>query len=351
MGVRDGAYGNTPWAHEMPDPVSKVTWDNYLSVSMPDAKANGWNDGDKMKVTANGVTIDIPMLIQPGQAKGTYGIALGYGRILPDTVKNDLKDLGVNVYPMVSAKNANYTIPGVTVEKVGKGYEFAQTQTHYSIEGRDIVREASLNAYKNDKGAGNHVHKPPLISLWDSHDYSKGHHWGMVIDLNACTGCSACIVSCSIENNVPIVGRDEVRRRREMHWLRIDRYYSFEVPESKDLSMSIVNGGDQSLKEGDYMTQEKVMEEYSNVTESSDYYQNVKVIHQPMLCQHCDNAPCETVCPVLATTHSSEGLNQMTYNRLLVLSIAVITVRIKYVDLIGLDTMRMRNLIITSPTT
>lgn len=315
VGVRDGAYGNTPWAHEMPDPVSKVTWDNYLSVSMPDAKANGWNDGDKMKVTANGVTIEIPMLIQPGQAKGTFGIALGYGRILPETVKNDLKDLGVNVYPMVSAKNANYTISGVAIEKIGKGYEFAQTQTHYSIEGRDIVREASLNAYKNDKKAGNHVPKHELISLWDSHDYSKGHHWGMVIDLNACTGCSACIVSCSIENNVPIVGRDEVRRRREMHWLRIDRYYSFEVPESKDLSMSIVNGGDQSLKEGDYMTQEKVMEEYSNVTESTDYYQNVKVIHQPMLCQHCDNAPCETVCPVLATTHSSEGLNQMTYNR------------------------------------
>jgi molybdopterin-containing oxidoreductase family iron-sulfur binding subunit len=315
VGVRDGAFGNTPWAHEMPDPVSKVTWDNYLSVSMSVAKEKGWNDGDIMKVTANGVTIEIPMLIQPGQAKGTYGIALGYGRVLPDTVKNDLKDLGVNVYPMVSAKSASYTISGVQVEKVGKGYEFAQTQTHYSIEGRDIVREASLNAYKNDKAAGNHVHKPELISLWDSHDYSKGHHWGMVIDLNACTGCSACIVSCSIENNVPIVGRDEVRRRREMHWLRIDRYYSFEVPESKDLKMSIVNGGDQSLKEGDYMTQEKVIEEYSNVTGSTDYYENVKVIHQPMLCQHCDNAPCETVCPVLATTHSSEGLNQMTYNR------------------------------------
>jgi len=314
VGVRDGSFGNTPWVHEMPDPVSKVTWDNYLSVSMPDAKANKWEDGDIMKVTANTVTVEIPMLIQPGQAKGTYGIALGYGRELPETVKNDLKDLGVNVYPMAGT-SANYVIAGAKIEKVGSGHEFAQTQTHYSIEGRDIVREASLNAYKNDKKAGNSFHKPQPISLWSSHDYSKGHHWGMSIDLNSCTGCSACIVSCSIENNVPIVGRDEIRRRREMHWLRIDRYYSFEVPESKDLEMSIVNGGDQSLQAGDYITQEKVMEEYSSVTNSSDYYQNVKVIHQPMLCQHCDNAPCETVCPVLATTHSSEGLNQMTYNR------------------------------------
>ena len=319
VGVRDGAYGNTPWAHEMPDPVTKVTWDNYLTVSMPDAEANKWVDGDIMTITAgNGKVEKLPMLIQPGQAKGTYGIALGFGRILPDSVKNDLKDLGKNAYPLVARSKegrASYIVANPTIEKVDSGYEFGRTQTHNSIEGRDIVREASLDAYNKDNTAGNVFHKPAAISLWDSHDYSKGHHWAMAIDLNKCTGCSACIVSCSIENNVPVVGRDEVRRRREMHWLRIDRYYSFEVPTDQDLSMSIVNGGDKSLKSGEYMTQEKVMEAYTEATDSTDYYQNVKVVHQPMLCQHCDNAPCETVCPVLATTHSSEGLNQMTYNR------------------------------------
>ncbi len=319
VGVRDGAFGNTPWAHEMPDPITKVTWDNYLTVSMPDAKANGWVDGDLVNISAGSGSIEaLPILIQPGQAKGTYGVALGYGRELPDTVKNDLKDLGKNAFPLVNYKggSASYTISNPSFEKAeGRRHEFGQTQTHYSIEGRDIVREASLEEYRKDPHAGGHFHKPKPISLWDDHDYSKGHHWGMAIDLNKCTGCSACIVSCSIENNVPIVGRDEVRRRREMHWLRIDRYYSFEVPETKDLSLSLVNGGDQHVEKGDYMTQEKVMEEYSSVTDSTDYYQNVKVVHQPMLCQHCDNAPCETVCPVLATTHSSEGLNQMTYNR------------------------------------
>ena len=323
VGVRDGAYGNTPWAHEMPDPVSKVTWDNYLTVAMADAKSNGWEIGDMVSVsTANG-KYDLPVLIQPGQSKGTFGIALGYGRVLPPEVQNDLKDLGQNVYPLVDIKGgfANYIISGVTIEKIAGAalYEFGVTQSHYSIEGRDIIREASLEDFKKDPKAGQHVHKPKPITLWEDYDYSKGHHWGMAIDMNTCTGCSACIVSCSIENNVPIVGRDEVRRRREMHWLRIDRYYSFEAPTTKDLSLSIVHGGDQTVQAGEQMSKEKVMEAYAEASEDKatayDYYENVQVAHQPMMCQHCDNAPCETVCPVLATTHSSEGLNQMTYNR------------------------------------
>jgi MoCo/4Fe-4S cofactor protein with predicted Tat translocation signal len=323
VGVRDGAYGNTPWAHEMPDPVSKVTWDNYISISMPDAKAQDLETGDTVKLTTKSGDIELPVLVQPGQTKSTYGIALGYGRKLPEGVKNDLKDLGKNAYGLVdrSAGYADYTVGGIKIEKVPTTfkYEFGITQTHYSIEGRDIIREATLDEYNKDPMAGGHVHKPKMISLWDDYDYSKGHHWAMAIDLNSCTGCSACIVSCSIENNVPIVGRDEVRRRREMHWLRIDRYYSFEAPAKKDLSMSIVHGGDQTVEAGEQMTKEKVMEAYSAASENEatayDYYENVRVAHQPMMCQHCDNAPCETVCPVLATTHSSEGLNQMTYNR------------------------------------
>jgi len=169
VGVRDGAYGNTPWAHEMPDPVSKVTWDNYLSVAMADAKSNGWELGDMVSVsTANG-KYDLPVLIQPGQSKGTFGIALGYGRVLPPEVQNDLKDLGQNVYPLVDIKGgfANYIISGVTIEKIAGAalHEFGMTQSHYSIEGRDIIREASLEDFKKDPKAGQHVHKPKPITL------------------------------------------------------------------------------------------------------------------------------------------------------------------------------------------
>jgi molybdopterin-containing oxidoreductase family iron-sulfur binding subunit len=257
----------------------------------------------------------IPVLIQPGQARGSYGIALGYGRELPETVQNDLKDLGKNAYPLVDHKGETCDYirgSGFEITAAEGAYVLARTQTHNTIEGRDIVREASLDAYKKDKYVTNH-HKHDLVSLWDDHDYSKGHHWAMAIDLNACTGCSACLVSCSIENNVPIVGRDEVRRRREMHWLRIDRYYSFEVPQDAKVHIDAVYG-DTDVEKGEYLTEEKKINNYSKDT-SNELYDNVKVIHQPMLCQHCDNAPCETVCPVLATTHSTEGLNQMTYNR------------------------------------
>lgn len=315
VGVRDGSFSNNPWAHEMPDPVTKVCWDNYLSVSKPDADSMGIKEGRTVTVSMNGVSIsNVPVLIQPGQAQGTYGIALGYGRTYTDDVQNDMKDLGKNAYPFVnSGKGRNYVLSGdIKIEDDGR-YELARTQTHNTIEGRDIVREATLEEYNKDNSAGNHFHKPAMISLWDEHNYATGHHWAMAIDLNSCTGCSSCIVSCSIENNVPIVGRDEVRRRREMHWLRIDRYYSFQVPQDAHIDIDFVEG-EADLSKGEYITEEKQINSYADQV-STDHYANVKVIHQPMLCQHCDHAPCETVCPVLATTHSSEGLNQMTYNR------------------------------------
>jgi len=317
VGIKDGTYSNNPWAHEMPDPVTKVCWDNYLTISKPDADAQKLNDGDVVSLTANGHTIEsIPVLVQPGQVKGSYGIALGYGRDYASDVKNDMKDLGKNAYPFVKFVNgaASYVATDVKIEKVSGQYILARTQSHNSIEGRDIVRDATFNEYLEDPKVKNH-HKHHIVSIWEEHDYSKGHHWAKVIDMNACNGCSACVVACSIENNVPVVGRDEVRRRREMHWIRVDRYYAFEAPKDEELSMSIVNGGDQSIKKGDFITQEKVADAYTKQIGSTDYYQNVKTIHQPMMCQHCNNAPCETVCPVLATTHSSEGLNQMTYNR------------------------------------
>lgn len=322
VGPKDGSMGTNPWVHEMPDPITKVTWDNYVSISKTEAQKLGVNEGDTVNISANNYKLEnMPVLIQPGQATGTIAVAVGYGRKLPDTVKNDLKDLGKNAYPF-AGKDANgaqqWLISGnVSIEKASAKYELAQTQTHHSIEGRDMVREATLTEYNKNPYVRNE-HKHNLVSLWEDYDYSKGHHWAMAIDLNACTGCGSCIVSCSIENNVPVVGRDEIRRRREMHWLRIDRYYAFES--DRDLDVSVKVGPfnvDEKLQKGQYVTKETEIAAIEKAKQDADYkhFDNVKVVFQPVMCQHCDNAPCETVCPVLATTHSREGLNQMTYNR------------------------------------
>ena len=322
VGVRDGGASLNPWCHELPDPVTKVTYDNYITISRHDAEMNEWEQGDFLKVTANGAVIDqLPLLIQPGQARGVVGIALGYGREVATTAENDLINLGKNAYPMVlsSANGTSYLVSNVQLEKVDSGYEFAQTQTHHMIEGRDYLREATLDEYKENNAVRNE-HKHHAISLWSDYDYSKGHHWAMAIDMNACTGCGSCVVSCSIENNVPVVGRDQVRRRREMHWLRIDRYYSFEVDADQTASVRIgPSNVDQEFKKGQFSTKENELAGLDKNSANDDHdfghYDTVKVVHQPVMCQHCDKAPCETVCPVLATTHSSEGLNQMTYNR------------------------------------
>ncbi len=294
VGLGDGSDGNNPWLQELPDPVSKVCWDNYLAIGKVTAQEMGLKQGDLVKVSkGNAVIESIPVLIQPGQARNTFGIALGYGR-----TQGVKETVGSNAYPFVGMANGtlSYFTGDITVEATGGTYELAQTQTHHSIEGRDIVRETTLAEYAKNAASANEDHhglirdeKGELYSLWKEFDYS-GQKWGLAIDMNACTGCSACVIACSIENNVPVVGRDEVRRRREMHWIRIDRYYSFANTE---------NG---------YTT---VEDEYEDL----ESHENVKVVHQAMMCQHCEHAPCETVCPVLATTHSSDGLNQMTYNR------------------------------------
>lgn len=290
VGVRDGSQANNPWLHEVPDPVSKVCYDNYVSVSKTEAQSKGIKQDDLINISAGGYTLkNIPVLIQPGQASGTYAIALGYGRTQSGKVG---KDLGKNAYPFLKLANGttSYSNGGVSIETTGDTYKLAQTQTHHTIEGRDYIREASLDEYNKNPFVRNE-NKTDLVSLWEEYDYSTGHKWGMAIDLNACTGCGACVVSCHIENNVPVVGRDEIRLRREMHWIRIDRYYSFYSPEA-------------------YLTKEDDIEK-----EKADIYDNIRVVHAPVMCQHCAHAPCETVCPVLATTHSAEGLNQMTYNR------------------------------------
>ncbi len=299
-GVGNGSQANNPLLQELPDPITKAVWDHYVTISQKDATKWGVkNDAEGntqlMKLTANGKSISVAALVQPGQAEGTVGIALGYGRTKVGAVA---ENIGANVYPMVTMLNGslNYgAFAHVTIEKTSTAFQLAQTQTHQTYMGREsVVQEATLAEFKNNPKAGRDEPKvtewdekvdASSLSMWKGYKYPN-HHWGMAIDLNTCTGCGACVVACNVENNVAIVGKDEVVRRREMHWLRIDRYYSSPEGTAHD----------------NYKGLEKAAE-------------NPEVIFQPMLCQHCNNAPCETVCPVAATTHSTEGLNQMTYNR------------------------------------
>jgi molybdopterin-containing oxidoreductase family iron-sulfur binding subunit len=299
VGIGNGAQANNPLLQELPDPITKATWDHYVTISQKDANALGIdNDAEGrtqlVTITANGKSVKVPALVQPGQAPGTLGIAVGYGRTKVGKVG---ENIGVNVYPLVTAAgdSLSYSALDVKIEKTDEAFQIAQTQIHQTYMGRhNVIQESVLSEFKKDPYAGREMPKitkwdekvdASTLSLWKGHDYNN-HHWGMAIDMNSCTGCAACIVACNVENNVALVGKQEVINRREMHWLRIDRYYSNPAGTDAD----------------DLQGLEKVAE-------------NPEVVFQPMLCQHCNNAPCETVCPVAATTHSSEGLNQMTYNR------------------------------------
>ncbi|MFT4856073.1 MAG: MoCo/4Fe-4S cofactor protein with predicted Tat translocation signal [Algoriphagus sp.] len=297
VGIGNGIYANNPWLQEMADPITKATWDNYLTVSQKWATENGVtmyeeNTG-KASITVNGKSLVVPIMIQPGQADGTFGLAVGYGRTKAGRVANGV---GVNAYGLLDASKGfvNFDITaGVEVAVTEDKYKIARTQTHQTFMGREnVIQESTLGEYKKDAGAGRYhpevykdgeFIKPSKISLWKGHQYSQ-HHWGLAIDMNSCIGCSACSIACQVENNVPVVGKQEVLNRREMAWIRIDRYYSSDAPADDLKALEI----------------------------AAD---NPEVTFQPMMCQQCNNAPCETVCPVAATTHSSEGLNQMTYNR------------------------------------
>ena len=285
VGLGTGSQANNPWLQEFPEPVSKACWDNYATISQPTATKLNLKQGDIVEVSAKGYKVSLPVLVQPGQAQDTVAIAIGYGRT---KAGKSADGVGVNAYPFLASGALV-----ATVSPTGETKDIAQTQTHHTVMARQaVVQETVLGDFVKDPLSGRY--NPTVltsegrkdatdISLWNGHKYNN-HAWGMVIDLNTCTGCSACVISCSAENNVPVVGRQEVINRREMHWMRIDRYYSSDAE----------------------------VEDLKGLEIASD---NPEVVFQPMLCQHCNNAPCETVCPVLATTHSTEGLNQMTYNR------------------------------------
>ena len=267
-----GMHANNPWLMELPDPVSKQCWENVAALSVSDAEKMGIKTGDLIKLSEK---LILPAFIQPGQADGTVSIALGYGHTNSGPV---CSDIGVNMYPFIHIKDGN-RVYGFYIDKIEntlKKSQLALTQVHYSMEGRPIVRETVLSEYEKEPSSGNEFHKEfesTHKTLYPEVKYD-GFHWGLSIDLNSCVGCNSCVIACQAENNIPVVGKDQVIRRRIMHWIKIDRYYS-------------------------------------------DSPDDPKVYFQPLACQHCDNAPCENVCPVSATTHSSEGLNQMTYNRCL----------------------------------
>lgn len=313
-GIGNGNQANNPWLQELPDPISRITWDNYVTMSPIDMKTKGYylmerqdREASVVNVTVDGTTVELPVIPQPGQAPGTIGIAVGYGRDKAGKLSTQTGGvIGKNVFPFIQLVNGtlSYAAFDVKVESAGKTTETAGTQVHHTLMGREIVKETNLENYKKNPKSGNPdemlvTHSGPkkasTIDLWDEHE-KLGHRWGMTIDLNSCFGCGACVVSCTAENNVAVVGKDQVMKTREMHWLRIDRYYSSDM--NKEIAKEEGVGA---------------IDMYLDMENPSAA--NPKVVFQPMLCQHCNHAPCENVCPVLATNHSSDGLNIMTYNR------------------------------------
>ena len=352
-----GNHANNALLHETPDPITKVTWDNYVTMAPADMKEMGLETyigqcdcASLVTVTVNGKALTLPAMPVPGQKRKTVGIALGYGRganneeigkaayqtgkagvHLMDGDKR--QTIGGNAYPMVAMNNGHavYTASDVTIASAPGTYAIATTQMHATVMGRDsVIKETVIATYLAEKDAKRgeasynlavtlpiheDVNKDGTIDvndrqgirevdLWRDHPVEGvGHRWGMTIDLSSCLGCGACITACHTENNVPVVGKDEVLRHRDMHWLRIDRYFSSEH-QTINVADTLANTKEATGKGtiGAYREMESPEE-------------NPRTVHMPMMCQHCNHAPCETVCPVAATVHSNEGLNNMAYNR------------------------------------
>jgi MoCo/4Fe-4S cofactor protein with predicted Tat translocation signal len=298
VSMLDGRHAHNAWLQELPDPISKVAWDNYASLSPATASRLGIAQGDVVRLEApDGGTLELPAHVQPGQHDEVVAVALGYGRKgterfakvgpqwlfgRPALLDNGLVGANAAAFLRFADGAMRCDSQQVRLTKTGGQHPLACTQMHHSLtvpeniplvggKSREIVEEIALPVFLAEKEKGEKAPEKKTEELWPADHPYNGHRWGMAIDMTACTGCSACVIACQAENNISTVGQDEMRRQREMHWLRIDRYYS--------------GSGD------------------------------VDVVHQPMMCQQCDHAPCETVCPVLATVHSEEGLNQQIYNR------------------------------------
>jgi molybdopterin-containing oxidoreductase family iron-sulfur binding subunit len=315
-GMGDGQQANNPWLQEFPDPITRASWDNYVTVSKKDAErlglenwnvANGGLNGSYATLKVGNATLSkVPVIIQPGQAVGTVGLAFGYGKTAG--LKKEMQ-VGVNAYTLYTNLNSNQS---VSITKEEGEHEFACVQLQKTLMGRgDIIKETTLEIF-NTKDAGDwnivpvvsldHKETPAKeVDLWTAFDRSIGHHFNLSVDLNACTGCGACVIACHAENNVPVVGKSEVRRSRDMHWLRIDRYYSSQDTFDQDV---VVKNNAKGLSDS-----------ITTLTAMEDPSENPQVAFQPVMCQHCNHAPCETVCPVAATSHSKEGQNHMAYNR------------------------------------
>jgi molybdopterin-containing oxidoreductase family iron-sulfur binding subunit len=291
--VHDGRFANNGWLQELPDPVTKLTWDNPALVSPTTARTLDIESGDMVRLEYAGRSIEIAVSIVPGMADGVVAVTLGYGRQRAGRIGNGV---GFDTYTVRTTRASGFD-SGATLTKLGRTYPLSATQDHGSMEGRPLVRESTVAELRSKAAAkpgeaaheGEAAHAPASgakpgrlgvfaektehFSLWEEHSYDRGYQWGMTIDLNACTGCNACVTACQSENNIPVVGKVEVARQREMHWLRVDRYFAGEPEGSPE------------------------------------------VVFQPIPCMHCEDAPCEQVCPVAATVHDAEGLNVMVYNR------------------------------------
>jgi Fe-S-cluster-containing dehydrogenase component len=272
--IYDGRFANNGWLQELPKPMTKLTWDNAALIAPATAEAHGLHNGDMIAIPrpkADEPALSVPVWIIPGHAKDSITVSVGYGRTRAGNLGNGT---GFNTYAV--RQSSGLFFAPVNITRTGDDYQLAGTQDHWALEHTNILRSATLDEFKkNPAFVKTMEHGLPKdgrrISLYQDREY-RGQQWGMAIDLNTCTGCNACVIACVAENNIPVVGKEQVIRNREMHWLRIDRYFA------------------------------------GNADTPDTYF-------QPMPCQQCENAPCEVVCPVSATVHSAEGLNDMVYNR------------------------------------
>ena len=290
--LHDGRFANDGWLQELPDPLTKLTWDNPALVSPTTAGTLGLTSGDLVRLDYAGRSLELPVWILPGMADGVVALTLGYGRQRAGRIGSGV---GFDTFTVRGSQAPGFD-SGVKLSSLGRTYPLSATQEHGSMEGRPVVRESTLAALRSESAAGAESaqagdspqapneesapgalgvfeEEPPHFSLWKEHAYDQGHQWGMTIDLNSCIGCNACMTACQSENNVPVVGKIQVAKGREMHWIRVDRYFSGEPSGSPEM------------------------------------------VFQPVPCMHCEDAPCEQVCPVAATVHDGEGLNVMVYNR------------------------------------